>query len=64
MKGNPGSYSIFPIKVSLTFNYKPQEYNQGQLEMLADNVKSDRTADDLLAQVMLDWKRFLDDQRP
>jgi len=35
--------------------YKPQEYNQGQLEMLADNVKSDRTADDLLAQVMLDW---------
>ena len=35
--------------------YKPQDYNQGQLDMLADNVKSDRTADDLLAQVMLDW---------
>lgn len=35
--------------------YKPQEYKQGQLEMLADNVKADRTADDLLAQVMLDW---------
>lgn len=35
--------------------YKPQDYKQGQLEMLADNVKSDRTSDDLLAQVMLDW---------
>ena len=35
--------------------YKPQDYDQGQLDILADNVKSDRTADDLLAQVMLDW---------
>jgi adenine-specific DNA-methyltransferase len=35
--------------------YKPQDYEQGQLDLLADNVKSDRTADDLLAQVMLDW---------
>jgi len=35
--------------------YKPQDYQQGQLDLLADNVKSDRTADDLLAQVMLDW---------
>lgn len=35
--------------------YKPQDYEQGQLDILADNVKSDRTADDLLAQVMLDW---------
>ena len=35
--------------------YKPQEYNQGKLDLVADNVKSDRTADDLLAQVMLDW---------
>ena len=35
--------------------YKPQEYEQGQLDLVADNVKSDRTADDLLAQVMLDW---------
>tara|TARA_B110000008_G_scaffold248686_1_gene260907 strand:+ start:408 stop:2420 length:2013 start_codon:yes stop_codon:yes gene_type:complete len=35
--------------------YKPQDYNQGQLDLVADNVKSDRTADDLLAQVMLDW---------
>ena len=35
--------------------YKPQDYEQGQLDFLADNVKPERTADDLLAQVMLDW---------
>ena len=35
--------------------YKPQDYDQKQLDAFADNVKSDRTADDLLAQVMLDW---------
>ena len=35
--------------------YKPQDYNQEKLELFEDNVKPDRTADDLLAQVMLDW---------
>jgi adenine-specific DNA-methyltransferase len=35
--------------------YKPQDYQQASLELFADNVKSDRTADDLLTQVMLDW---------
>ena len=35
--------------------YKPHEYQQGNMDMFADNVKPDRTADDLLAQVMLDW---------
>ena len=35
--------------------YKPQDYDQKRLDILADNVKPDRTADDLLAQVMLDW---------
>jgi adenine-specific DNA-methyltransferase len=35
--------------------YKPQDYSQGNLDLFADNVKPDRTADDLLAQVMLDW---------
>jgi adenine-specific DNA-methyltransferase len=35
--------------------YKPQEYTQETLDMFADNVKPDRTPDDLLAQVMLDW---------
>ena len=35
--------------------YKPQEYNQDQLDLFADNVKPDRTAEDLLTQIMLDW---------
>jgi adenine-specific DNA-methyltransferase len=35
--------------------YKPKEYKQEILDLFADNVKPDRTADDLLAQVMLDW---------
>jgi len=35
--------------------YKPQEYKQENLDLFADNVNPDRTADDLLAQVMLDW---------
>jgi adenine-specific DNA-methyltransferase len=35
--------------------YKPQDYDQSNLDLFGDNVKSDRTADDLLAQVMLAW---------
>lgn len=35
--------------------YRPQDYQQGNLDLFADNVKSDRTGDDLLAQIMLDW---------
>jgi adenine-specific DNA-methyltransferase len=35
--------------------YKPQDITQASLALTADNVKPDRTADDLLAQVMLDW---------
>ncbi|MCT4697580.1 site-specific DNA-methyltransferase [Tenacibaculum haliotis] len=35
--------------------YKPKEYNQGQLEVFADNIKEDRTAEDLLTQILLDW---------
>ncbi|TLU96961.1 site-specific DNA-methyltransferase [Dyadobacter sediminis] len=35
--------------------YRPQDYNQEQLEIFADNIKPDRTSDDLLAQVMIDW---------
>src|SRR5690606_31606616 len=35
--------------------YRPQDYKQETLDLFADNVKPDRTADDLLAQVMLDW---------
>jgi adenine-specific DNA-methyltransferase len=35
--------------------YKPQDYKQESMELFADNVKPNRSADDLLAQVMLDW---------
>ena len=34
--------------------YTPDEYNQDQLDMFADNIKEDRTPEDLLFQVMLD----------
>ena len=34
--------------------YRPSDYNQGQMELFADNIKSDRTPEDLLFQVMLD----------
>ena len=35
--------------------YKPQDYTQENIDLFTDNVKPDRSADDLLAQVMLDW---------
>ncbi len=34
--------------------YKPADIDQGQLELFADNIKEDRTAEDLLFQVMID----------
>ncbi|RYF26659.1 MAG: site-specific DNA-methyltransferase [Flavobacteriales bacterium] len=35
--------------------YRPQDYSQASLDLFADNVKEDRSSEDLLAQVMLDW---------
>jgi adenine-specific DNA-methyltransferase len=35
--------------------YRPQDYKQEALDLFADNIKADRTEDDLLSQVMLDW---------
>lgn len=35
--------------------YRPQDYKQEALDLFADNVKPDRTPEDLLTQVMLDW---------
>lgn len=34
--------------------YRPADYNQGQMELFADNIKPDRTQEDLLFQAMLD----------
>ncbi len=35
--------------------YNPKGYAQDQLEFFADNIKEDRSAEDLVAQIMLDW---------
>jgi adenine-specific DNA-methyltransferase len=35
--------------------YKPQDYNKSTIDLFSDNIKPDRSPDDLLAQVMLDW---------
>jgi len=35
--------------------YSPDSLNQANLNLFVDNIKPDRTAEDLLFQVMLDW---------
>ena len=35
--------------------YTPDLTDQGKLKLLVDNIKSDRTSEDLLYQVLLDW---------
>jgi adenine-specific DNA-methyltransferase len=35
--------------------YKPQDYNQSTLDLFSDNIKTGRTSEDLLVQVILDW---------
>ena len=35
--------------------YSPDAIEQGQLKIFTDNIKSDRTPEDLLFQVLLDW---------
>lgn len=35
--------------------YTPQGLSQASLDLFADNVKDDRTAEDLVTQIMLDW---------
>jgi len=35
--------------------YRPDEIKQGELDLQADNIKQDRSAEDLLFQVLLDW---------
>ncbi len=35
--------------------YAPDAHDQGQIALLVDNIKPDRTPEDLLFQVMLDW---------
>lgn len=35
--------------------YSPDALDKGQIDLLVDNIKTDRTPEDLLFQVMLDW---------
>ena len=35
--------------------YTPKGYSQETLDLFADNIKEDRSAEDLVAQIMLDW---------
>ena len=35
--------------------YTPKRYSQETLDLFADNIKEDRSAEDLVAQIMLDW---------
>lgn len=35
--------------------YSPDQHQIGQIDLLVDNIKPDRTPEDLLFQVMLDW---------
>ena len=35
--------------------YAPDSLDKGQIDLLVNNIKPDRTAEDLLFQVMLDW---------
>ena len=35
--------------------YSPDQHQIGQIDLLVDNIKPDRTPQDLLLQVMLDW---------
>ena len=40
--------------------YRPEEYTPELFASLVENIKEDRTAEDLLFQVMLDWGMSLD----
>ncbi len=40
--------------------YRPQEFEQKDIDLFANNVKPDRSAEDLLTQVILDWGLSLD----
>ncbi len=35
--------------------YRPQDYNQKNIDLYIDNIKPERSAEDLLTQVILDW---------
>ena len=50
-------FRVFKIDTSNMADvyYAPDALDKGQIDLLVDNIKPDRTAEDLLFQVMLDW---------
>lgn len=61
-EGHPGwrrdvGFRVFKVDTSnmKDIYYRPDELKQGNLLDLVDNIKPDRTPEDLLFQVMLDW---------
>ena len=52
-----GGFRVLKIDTSNMADvfYAPDAVNQGALEGFTDNIKPDRSAEDLLFQVMLDW---------
>ena len=50
-------FRVFRVDESnmLDVYYEPHNYEQSKIDLFANNVKPDRTSEDLLIQVMLDW---------
>lgn len=50
-------FRVFKIDTSNMADvyYAPDALDKGQIDLLVDNIKPDRAAEDLLFQVMLDW---------
>ena len=42
--------------------YYQQTLDQGNMDMFASNIKADRTSEDLLTQVLLDWGVVVDSE--
>ncbi len=55
-KGLDTGFRVFRVDSSNMKDvfYRPNDFQHGQLSLLADNIKEDRTPEDLLFQVMLD----------
>lgn len=55
-KGLDTGFRVFRVDSSNMKDvyYRPKDFKQGQLDLFADNIKEDRTPEDLLFQVMLD----------
>lgn len=55
--GQDTGFRVFKIETSnmVDVYYTPDALDKAKLDLFVDNIKPDRTAEDLLFQVMLDW---------